>query len=544
MKMGRFLLTVLPAFVTGMLYTYYDFGILAWISLSPYFYLIIKRSADETVKPRRLYLTGLLFSFVYYSSVFYWFTYQYPLDFMGFSKAMSIAYVCLAWFGLSLLYSLTLALLPYATCRVSRTKLFGKAPYLLPVFIALFQSLVEWMHTKTFLGVPWCRLALTQQTILPNIQIASVLSSYFVTFLIVCVNAYLAYAFYVYKKADKAALKKTAVPCLAALLIFVANYIFGTVSMVLDEKGESDEYVAVCATQGNMLSQEKWSNGGLQSAVDKYTALTEQALGEGAEIIVFPETALAVDLREYTGLAESLATLAEENNCTLIVGAFDSEGEESYNAIYTFHPDGSLAENTYKKRHLVPFGEYLPAKNVFCTLFPFLDELNLFEDELTAGANSENAETEYGEIGFLICFDSVYEELALESVADGAELLAVSTNDSWFLDSSAIFEHNGQSVLRAVETRRYVVRAANTGMSSIITPRGEITKSLQPLCEGQITDLVVFRDDMTFYAKCPSLFIVICHIFVYGCLFAPLIEKIICKIAGKMQKRLAKNKKM
>ncbi len=544
MKAKYFLITTISAFVTGILYTFYDVGFTAWFSLCPYFYVLLKRVKCDGVKPRRMYLSGLLFSFVYYSAVFYWFTYQYPLDFMGFSKTMSVVYVITAWFGMSMLYSITLALVPYLTAHFSKTALCEKFPFTLPFFIGICWSTVEWMHTKTFMGVPWTRLALTQQKYLPVLQISSVFGSYFVSFLIVCFNACTAYALYAFVKNGKKKCTAARVASFTAVGIFLANYVFGAIAMYADEKNESGETVKVSATQANMLSQEKWADNANDTAYQRYSELVCKAAEEGAKLVVLPETAFTADLNEFVGLKNKISALAERNDCILLVGAFDSENDKTYNAIYTFYPDGSVKENTYKKRRLVPFGEYLPARKIFCTVFPFLNSLNLFEDELTMGSESENAETEYGNVGFLICFDSIYEKLALDSVRDGAELIAVSTNDSWFLDSSAIYEHNGQSVLRAIETRRYVVRAANTGMSSIISPTGKIKKSIEPLVAGQITDEVVFRNDMTIYTFLPNLFIAICHVIIYSCLFLPQIIKIFRKISEKIKKRLEKTENL
>lgn len=544
MRTKYFLITTVSALVTGLLYTFYDVGFIAWFSLLPYFYVLMKKINCDGVKPRKMYFSGFWFSFVYYSAVFYWFTYQYPLDFMGFSKALSVAYVATAWFGMSLLYSITLALVPYLTSHFAKTVLCKKYPFTLPFFIGVCWSMIEWMHTKTFMGVPWTRLALTQQKYLPVLQISSAFGSYFVSFLIVSVNACMAYALYEFVKNGNKRNAATRAATVTAAGLFVVNYVFGVVTMYVDEKNEDGERAVASATQANMLSQEKWSNDGNDVAYQRYSALVREAAENGAELVVLPETAFTYDLNEYVGLKNKISELAQETECILFVGAFDSDGEESYNAIYTFYPDGSVNENTYKKRRLVPFGEYLPAKEIFCTVFPFLNSINLFEDELTMGEKTENAETEYGSIGFLICFDSIYESLALDSVRDGAELIAVSTNDSWFLDSSAIYEHNGQSVLRAVETRRYVVRAANTGMSSIISPTGKIKKSIEPLVSGQITDEVVFRDDITFYAAFPNLFIVICHIIVYSCLLVPQITKIFRKFSKKIKKRLEKTENL
>ncbi len=520
MKIKHIALTAVAAVATGLLYTFYKAGILSFVTLIPYFYVIMERSLQfEKTKAYRL---GLLFSFPYYVSIFYWFCYQYPLDFIGFSNAMSIAYIALAWFGLSALYTASMSIVPVIVSRFLKTEFGGKHIYLTPLMLACVWTAVEWMHTKTFLGVPWARLALTQQSYTANLQIASVFGSYGVTFLIVLVNGAVAYAVYAFLQNKE---KRKAYICLAsAALMLVSNTVFGAVSMMLDKKNDGT-VVSAAALQGNMMSSEKWGIGAIDVALERYSELVAEAAEEGAELMVFPETAFPCDIRN-SWLQDDLAGLAIEYDVTLIVGAFDGKinenGEyESYNAMYMFHPNGQMEEKAYAKRKLVPFGEYLPAEELFCMMFPFLTEINLFDDVLTPGEESTLFETEYGKIGSLICFDSIYELLTVESVGEGAGLIVLGTNDSWFADSSAIYEHNGQAILRAIENRRYIVRAANTGMSSIISPNGEVIAAVEPLLEGQITECVSFRDDITFYNRFPNCIIVLIHVFVIGAFVAP-----------------------
>ena len=135
------------------------------------------------------------------------------------------------------------------------------------------------------------------------------------------------------------------------------------------------------------------------------------------------------------------------------------------------------------------------------TVVPLLADLNARSADLDPGEGSNIIHTELGNIGGIICFDSIYEELSRASVLDGAQLLVISTNDSWFSDSAALSMHNRQSVLRAVENGRYVIRAANTGISSIISPTGEILDSLGALEDGIVVKDVYLRDSLTLYTR-------------------------------------------
>ena len=127
-----------------------------------------------------------------------------------------------------------------------------------------------------------------------------------------------------------------------------------------------------------------------------------------------------------------------------------------------------------------------------------------------------------GKVGSVICFDSIYESLILDSVRAGANLLCISTNDSWFEDSAAVYEHNAHAKLRAVETGRYVVRAANTGISSIITPTGKVTESLPPLVEGYILDGVYMISANTLYTMVGNVLVLAAGVYIASLLLWPL----------------------
>ena len=134
--------------------------------------------------------------------------------------------------------------------------------------------------------------------------------------------------------------------------------------------------------------------------------------------------------------------------------------------------------------------------------------------DLVAGEDSAVFETELGTFGGLICFDSIYETLALDSTRDGAELILLSTNDSWYKDSAAVYQHNGHAVLRAIENGRCVVRAANTGISSILSERGEVLGSLPPLTDGYVTGQVTLSSHTTLYTVTGNLIVLLSGLYL------------------------------
>jgi apolipoprotein N-acyltransferase len=213
----------------------------------------------------------------------------------------------------------------------------------------------------------------------------------------------------------------------------------------------------------------------------------------------------------------SLCDLAREYDVVLLLGVF-ADGEEGaeYNAMCVIDEQGTIWEQIYAKRHLVPFGEYVPMRDLIMTVFPPLGEIAMLEYDLLPGDDSnlftidiEGAEIN---IGGLICFDSIYEELAYDSAFDGAELICVSTNDSWFEDSRAVYMHCAQSRLRAIETGLPILRAANTGISAGITSLGEVRASLEPLIEGYMISEVSVSGEAGNTNIGNSVFLILCFL--------------------------------
>ena len=150
-------------------------------------------------------------------------------------------------------------------------------------------------------------------------------------------------------------------------------------------------------------------------------------------------------------------------------------------------------------------------------------------EDLLWGEDTAVMDTDYGNIGSLICFDSIYDGLSVDSVRAGAEMLCLSTNDSWFGASAGVYMHNAQSQLRAIENGRYVVRSANTGISTVIDNKGNVLTMLDPLVEGYVIEDVEVRSSTTLYTAIGNSF-VYAAILAYACIVCgDLIRKIIEK---------------
>jgi apolipoprotein N-acyltransferase len=181
----------------------------------------------------------------------------------------------------------------------------------------------------------------------------------------------------------------------------------------------------------------------------------------------------------------------------------------SYNSILLFSPY-TFKIQKYGKIKLVPFGEHVP----FVEALPFLGDFikwqvgisswNIGNEQVVFDLN-ENNESDIKAAG-LVCIESIYSDFTAGFVKKGAEMIAVVTNDSWYGYSSGPFQHEEIAVLRAVENRRTVVRAANGGISCIIDPCGNILSSTKLFTRNYLVGEVVLSSELTFYTKHPLIF--------------------------------------
>ena len=498
----RFILILLSGLLTGFTLIFPKIGFVEWITMIPMCAILLLRATDSEVKLRSLYLDGLVFFYSFYIVCYHWFAYLYPLEFVdGMTSGAAIVVVVLAWFGLSLLQALMGGFVFVLAGIVFRTRLCQKLALTRVFVVAGSWSVFEWSQTIGWWGVPWGRLPIGQSEYIVGLQTASLLGSYFITFLLVAVNCLLAYSLIYTSK-----LKLCAIVA-AALLVF--QYGAGTVIWFATDV-TSERPIRVACIQGNISSSDKWSVDSDVKTTAVYKRLITQAAEEGAELILLPETAFPYDFdsERYSHFDDMFGSISKEYGIHIVVGAYTREGEkDSLNSLICYSPDGERVDTVYSKRHLVPFGEYVPMRPLIETLIPPLAELVLSSDDIDPGEGANVMLAGDVGLGGLICFDSIYESLAYESVREGANIICLSTNDSWFSDSAALYMHNAQAQLRAIENGRYVVRSANTGISTVITPRGEVIEELEPLVEGNVYATVYAKDNTTLNTVIGNLFV-------------------------------------
>lgn len=455
---------------------------LSWISFVPLFYTVIKHSGD---KLRYAVGRGFLFGFIYHICIYYWFLWFYPLDYVDFNKTSSVAVVALAWFGISAVHGVLWCIptvLCFAMRKLNKNPLFLSAVAILGIIAA--QKLTQLGE----LSFPWARVSLGQYKATALIQSASLFGMDGVDMLLLCVNALLAICII-------SPPQKRAVAAIAATVIFTANLSFGVIRVNTAQNGKE---LTIMTVQGSVEQKDKWSSKGDEICYDAYSALTKENVTEQVDLVLWPESAVPKVYKSEKSLSK-YKKLSKEIDVPILAGVLMKSDDFNTNNASLIDQNGVVA--SYSKRQLVPFGEYMPYQKALSKLFPFLADLNIIEDDYISGDSTAIMQIDGGTLGNIICFESIYPQLTRQSALDGAELLIEVTNDSWLEDSPAMKQHLAHGVFRSVESGKYLVRSANSGISAVIDSRGRVKHELAANEQGVITDTVYFSKSQTLYTK-------------------------------------------
>ncbi len=503
--MKRVALAFLFGIFSAMPIVFSSLGLFQWVVMIPFALLMLSQIDDDKKGFFSFYKLGFFFFLGYFLPGYSWFLDMYPLSVTGISRAAALGVVLLAFLGISAFQAIGCAAVFPVFASASRG---GMPKPILPLFMGALWCVIEWAQSLFWFGLPYIRLALGQVENLAFLQSAKLFGSGFTAFLIIAVNFYAALAIKEAKRRSKIAFALTAV------LLFSVIGTYG--GYQLGNKAALNKTVKIAALQGNISTEEKWSYSMREQTFSVYEELCRKASEAGAGFALFPETVFPYIIEQDPQIDHTVKNWADKYKITLMIGCFGSSGEETENIIRVYQP---LCEgkNVYSKQRPVPFGEYVPMRDIIMNLLPILGEINMLDRSLLPGESSSVWQSEEGSFGHLICFDSIYDTLARESVKNGAEILLVSTNDSWFGDSVGSRLHASHAVLRAVENGRSVVRAANTGISSIVLPTGKTAEHLPADTEGFIISSVEFRKDITPYTRLGNIFVYISLAFSAFC---------------------------
>ncbi|HKB07332.1 MAG TPA: apolipoprotein N-acyltransferase [Candidatus Polarisedimenticolia bacterium] len=472
-----------------------DLGALAFIALVPW--LLSLRDVGPAASLRR----GYLFGFSFFVMLLAWIP-RVMVTYGGITPLLAWPIYFLLVLYLASYPALFGALLACAWRRLGASSLIA-API---VWVAL-----ELARGRLLTGFPWGLLGYTQYRNIPLLQAAAWGGIYAVSFLVLASNVGLTLL-----------LLRPATPLqraggAALLLLVLLAHGGGFVALLAADRAPQGETIPVAAIQPNVAQDRKWSPGAEAQILSDLVRLTREA--SGARLIVWPEAASPFSFRRPARVgasgftvepnqaySEVVAGLARSLGATLIAGSVDYAAEggdlRAFNSAFAFGPDGSILR-TYDKVHLVPFGEYVP-----------LHRLLFFVDRMAQGAVADFSSgtrldplpTLDGGAATSICYEAIFPELVRRTVRKGAIYLVNITNDAWFGRSAAPRQHLAMAVVRAVENRRYLIRAANTGISAVVDPYGRIQTHTGLMESAVLRATVRPRTDRTPYVRSGDLF--------------------------------------
>lgn len=263
---------------------------------------------------------------------------------------------------------------------------------------------------------------------------------------------------------------------------------------------------SLALVQGAIPQQLKWTSDNLKLSLDRYEALTASLWGK-YQIIVWPETAVPMTLQEAAPFIDQMDIKAKASHTALILGIpiYVPDRNGYRNAIVTL----GEYKNIYSKRHLVPFGEYVPFSR---WLFPMLNFMNIPTSDVIAGdANQSPLKIGPLKIASSICYEITFPELIHTFDPTIGFLLTVS-NDAWFGKSSAQAQHLQMAEMRALELQRPVVMVSNDGITAIIGPNGAVLSAAPSYQQSILTGQVYAMQGLTPWMKYgidPLLFILL-----------------------------------
>jgi apolipoprotein N-acyltransferase len=232
--------------------------------------------------------------------------------------------------------------------------------------------------------------------------------------------------------------------------------------------------------------------------------MTRQAIAEGARVVIWPESAIPFTFQEDTERADEIRQIARETGTTILLGSDEIERgspNRYYNSAFVVDPGGSTA-GVYRKMHLVPFGEYVPLKRLFFFAAPLVEAVSDF----SPGTSAVLLPVTGHMVSTAICYEIVYPDLVRRFVLEGSELLTTITNDAWFGQTSAPYQHFMQASMRAIENGRYLVRAANTGVSGVVDPYGRVLLESRIFEPAVMVREVQFLRGSTIYTRTGDVF--------------------------------------
>ncbi|MCC7430229.1 apolipoprotein N-acyltransferase [bacterium] len=444
-------------------------GFLSFFTFVPLFFYL-------EGKPEKPFKDGFWCGFVATLFLLYWFYLT-----VGFGAIAAFPYLGIYWGAI------------FSFSKIIREKLPKIRYYFFPFLWCTVDALFDYGH----LAFPWVRFGYSMSYYPAIVQTADLIGINGITFWLLLVNVFIFEVLKNYLEGTKLSQK---FKLYSGLLLFPVFY--GFLRPLTLEK--CDETIRVGILQTNVDPFEKWYE-------NRYEQLTEilksyKELAPKCDVVITPETAMPFYVRSNELVFGQIKEFVNFYKTPFIVGAPDAplkNSKEHYNSVLFIKPEKT---EVYNKVKLVPFGERMP----FADYFPNLKniELGIGEGHFSRGTevkifsvkNFRNKEIKFSAS---ICFESIFENFIAESVSKGSSFLINITNDAWFSTSHEQWQHSQVKIFRAIENRRSIVRVGNSGISMLVSPKGEVLYKSEL---GEKTNVVVevpicTKENFTIFTK-------------------------------------------
>ncbi|MDW8322108.1 MAG: apolipoprotein N-acyltransferase [Armatimonadota bacterium] len=466
--MRRLFLSVLGAILSAiwlwLAFPPVAWGWLAWIALVPL--VLALRSLS---RPSQGCFIGLVWGGCFYGVLLWWMQ-QFVERWTG-SFWLGLA----AWGALVLSQALFAGGFGWGYALVNRLVQGTALP---AAWTAALWVSAEWLRGAGAWGFLWGQLAVSQHQSLLPLQSVELLGAWGLSAWMMLVNSALA----------EAIAQRKARPLLGAMELSLLLLLFGWWRLGLSPAADR---LSALVAQPNVDTTRQWDAQMQEEVKASMLRALQKAAREKVELVLLPES-LVPDATAYP--FSDIIHRATSQGITVLIGTFEDEDSRSYNTVSAFSPGG--AANIYRKQHLVPWGEYVP----FRRWTPWVEHFGVVSADVSAGA--EPALLTSWRIGAPVCFESTLPRIACGMVRQGARLLCVVTNDTWFGRSPAAEQHLAFCALRAVETRRWVLRSATTGISAVFNAQGSCLQQAELFVEAQLwAEGVELRQERTLYVR-------------------------------------------
>lgn len=487
MQFKHYFLCIISGIITAISFKEEYFAPLIFFSLIPYLYCILK---SET--RRSIYCSTLAFYLSYSIIVFSWI--EEIRTQIDAKEPLPTIIILISLFTMAIVstFRIIIAVLFYSRVKTNK---FADIYIFSFLFIVgeLFQEIL------TLFPFPWARVGVIATPIATFIQSASVFGSLFITFLILIINGTIAYAIINYKEKTKV---YSAIS--VALILVIVNLSYGIITCN-DISSKTGKTLDVCVVQGNFAGTNKW-NITSKELTEYYISLSQSNMTNETDIVFWPETAIPTILNN-SDITNQISDFSKQKNIDLVTGAFftsSSNNEfKTYNSMFISDNEGRI-RNVYSKQFLVPFGETVPFYEQIKKI-PSIRDVFSKRILCVPGENNTYISNSSGNFGGIICYESIFPIVARKQSYAGAEYLVVISNDSWFGDSQAIYQHFQHSRMRAVENQKSLVRCANTAITAIIDKNGNVIKSAPHNISTALNDKIYLSNKTSFYTKYPNI---------------------------------------